>query len=101
MVKKCHEIIKMENEKKEEKEKEKTLIPIIKEENDDKSDKKRSKTKNKIKYISNTKENTLKILQLIKAKRNEKNMLEEKMKETKSCTKENLEENYKKKFNFN
>ena len=28
-------------------------------------------------------------------------MFEEKMKETKSCTKENLEENYKKKFNFN
>ena len=62
MVKKCHEIIKMENEKKQQKEKEKTLIPIIKEENDDKSDKKRSKTK-KIKDISNTKENTLKIFQ--------------------------------------
>ena len=101
MVKKCHEIIKMEYKKKEEKEKEKTLIPIIKEENDDKSDKKRSKTKNKIKYISNTKENTLKIFQLIKTKRNEKNMFEEKMKETKSFIKENLEENYKKKFNFN
>ena len=28
-------------------------------------------------------------------------MFEEKMKETKSFTKENLEENYKKKFNFN
>ena len=69
----------MEYEKKEEKEKEKTLIPIIKEENDDKSDKKRSKTKNKIKYISNTKENTLKIFQLIKTKRNEKNMFEEKI----------------------
>ena len=58
--------------------------------------KKRSKTKYKIKDISNTKENALKILQLIKTKRNEKNMLEEKMKETKSCTKKNLEENYKK-----
>ena len=98
MVKKCHEIIKMENEKKEEKEKEKTLIPIIKEENDDKSDKKRSKTINKIKDISNTKENTLKILQLIKAKRNEKNMLEEKMIETKSYTKENLEKNKTNKY---
>ena len=61
MVKKCHKIIKMEYEKKEEKEKEKTLIPIIKEENDDKSDKKICKAKNKIKDISNTKENTLKI----------------------------------------
>ena len=60
MIKKCHEIIKMENEKKEEKET--ALIPIIKEENDDKSDKKRSKTINKTKDISNIKENNLKIL---------------------------------------
>ena len=56
----------------------------------------KKEVKQKIKYISNTKENTLKIIQLIKTKRNEKNMLEEKMKETKSFTKENLEENYKK-----
>ena len=56
----------------------------------------KKEVKQKIKYISNTKENTLKIIQLIKTKRNEKNMFEEKMKETKSFIKENLEENYKK-----
>ena len=45
MVKKCHKIIKMEYEKKGEKEKEKTLIPIIKEENGDKEIKKEVKQK--------------------------------------------------------
>ena len=110
MAKKCQNIIKLENEKKDD-----DLIinniKVIKDETNDNNkilkdilipeskkeinDKKRSKTinANRINEESNTKEGTLKILQLIKAKRNEKNMLEEKMKETKSYTKENLEEN--------
>ena len=95
MAKKCHDVIKLENEKreenlivnniktiKEEKEKEIPLTPIVKLENEDI---KRSKTinNNRIQDISNTKESTLKILQLIKAKKNEKNIIDKKMKETK------------------
>ena len=106
IAEKCHDIIKLENEKKDEnlvinnikqikedenksqeKEKENILTPNIKIESEDK---KRSKTinNNKSKEFLSTKEGTLKILQLIKAKKNEKNMLEKKLKETQNSIKE-------------
>ena len=110
MAKKCQNIIKLENEKKdddlimnnikvikqENKDNNKALkdimIPEIKEEI---KDKKRSKTinTNKIKDVSNTKEGTLKILQLIKAKKNEKNLIDEKMRETKNNIKDEKNQN--------
>ena len=105
IAEKCQDIIKLEKEKKDEnliinnikvikednnekeKEKENILTSNIKIENEDK---KRSKTinNNKIKEFSSTKEGTLKILQLIKAKKNEKNMIEKKLKETQNSIKE-------------
>ena len=106
IAEKCHDIIKLENEKKnenlvvnniktikedkeqtQEKEEENIVTQNIKIENEDK---RRSKTinTNKTKEFSNTKEGTLKILQLIKAKKNEKNLIEKKLKETQNNIKE-------------
>ena len=106
IAEKCHDIIKLENEKKnenlvvnnikvikedkeqsQEKEEKNIVTPNIKIENEDK---RRSKTinTNKTKEFSNTKEGTLKILQLIKAKKNEKNLIEKKLKETQNNLKE-------------
>ena len=117
MAKKCQNIIKLENEKKdddlimnnikvikqENKDNNKALkdimIPEIKEEI---KDKKRSKTinTNKIKDVSNTKEGTLKILQLIKAKKNEKNLIDEKMRETKNNINDGKNQNKKEENNI-
>ena len=102
MAKKCQNIIKLENDKnneklmvnnikliKDDKNKieENLIIPKI---NDENEDKKRSKTINTNKNTEkfSIKEGTLKILQLIKAKKNEKNLIDEKMKETKNNLKE-------------
>ena len=102
IAEKCHDIIKLEKEKKEfvnniklikdnnEQEKEIDKESIITQnkiiENEDR---KRSKTiNNKNKEFSSTKEGTLKILQLIKAKKNEKNLIEKKLKETQNNIKE-------------
>ena len=111
MAKKCQNLIKLENEKKEKneklnnikvikedkdkdidniKEKKDTITPEINEENEEK---KRSKTINKVKEVSSIKEGTLKLLQLIKAKKNEKNIIDEKLKETKVNIKENQQQN--------
>ena len=102
MAKKCQNIIKLENDKNNEKLmvnniklikegknkiEENLIIPKI---NDENEDKKRSKTINTNKNTEkfSIKEGTLKILQLIKAKKNEKNLIDEKMKETKNNLKE-------------
>ena len=110
MAKKCQNIIKLENEKKDN-DLIMNNIKVIKDETNDNNkilkdilipeskkeinDKKRSKTinANRINEESNTKEGTLKILQLIKAKKNEKNLIEEKMKETKNNIKEEQNQN--------
>ena len=111
MAKKCQNIIKLENEKKEENllvnnikvlkdEKEKEINKdnikenvILQKKKEENEDKKRSKTINNTKHNDtfSTKEGTLKILQLIKAKKNEKNLLDEKMKETKNNLKEDID----------
>ena len=98
MAKKCQNFIKEAENKnnnnikiiKDEKDNNKE-IELIPEKKEIKEEKKRSKTININKFNNfSTKEGTFQILELIKAKKNEKNIIDEKMKETKNKIKEDI-----------